>query len=160
MTENPPEKSPKAEPQPVEKPQEKKEATLPVVLTISIVGAALFLIGSFMTYFDGIPNETPRLFDAMSGKVAIILILLSVLCVAVKRFQTLGILFTAVAGGAVLQSVIDTTSGDSLVVTLANALTATEDAGAGLGMYAALFGAAICFVAVVLIPKKKKDEKK
>jgi uncharacterized membrane protein len=151
--------APEPAPPATEKP-EKKEASLPIILTISIVGAALFLVGSFLTYYDGIPNQTPRLFDAMSGKVAVILILLSVLLVAIKRFQILGLLFTSLALGAVLQSVIDTNTGDSLVVKLANTISATEEGGAALGMYAALFGALICFVAVVLIPKKKKDEDK
>jgi len=160
MTEETAEKEPQPTPQAAETPKEKKEASLPIILTISIVGAALFLVGSFMTYYDGIPDQTPRLFDVISGKVAIILILLSVLLVAVKRFQILGLLFTSLALGAVLQSVIDTNTGDSLVVKLANTISATEEGGAALGMYAALFGALICFVAVAMIPKKKKDENK
>lgn len=158
MTEEAPKAPAQAAPPPAEAPKE--PIRLPIALVISIVGAALFLLGAFMTYYDGVPGETPKLFNAMSGKVAVILILVSVLIVAIKRLQVLGLLCTALALGAVLQSVIDTASGDSLVVGLANSLTGTEEAGAGLGMYAALFGAAICFVAVVLIPKKKKDEKK
>ena len=146
-------------PEPVEAPKEEPKARLPFALVVAIVGGGLFLFGAFLHYYNGIPgDETPKLFNAMSGKIAIILILMSVLLVAIKRFQTLAAIAASLALGAVLQSVVDIASGDSLPIELSNAITNTTDASAGPGMYAALFGAIICLMAVFMVSRKKDKE--
>ncbi|MBN2177069.1 MAG: hypothetical protein JW722_05355 [Demequinaceae bacterium] len=159
MTEEKPKPTSEPAPKPVEPPEEKQKISLPVALVVSLVGAALFLFGSFLAFYDGIPgDETPKLFNAMSGKVAIVLILVSVLLVAIKRFGSLAAIAVSLALGAVLQPVIDVPSGDNLTIKLANSLAGDEVASAGIGMYAALFGALICLLAVFMIPKKKDDK--
>ncbi len=159
MTEEKPDAASKPTPKPVEQPAEKPKIQLPVALVVSLVGAGLFLFGSFLAFYDGIPgDETPKLFNALSGKVAIILILVSVLFVAIKRFGNLAAIAVSLALGAVLQPVIDVPAGDNLPIKLANALAGSDVASAGIGMYAALFGALICLLAVVMIPKKKDDK--
>ncbi len=147
---------------PVEPPEEKPAIKLPVALVVAIVGGALFLIGTFLPYYDiNIPGvESPKMFDTMSGKVALILILVGVLLVAIKSFQMLGAIAVALSLGAVLRTVIDVASGDDAVIKLTNASASADVASAGVGMYAALFGAVICLLAVFIIPKKKPAPKK
>jgi hypothetical protein len=146
-------------PKPVEPPAEKPAIQLPVALVVSLVGAGLFLLGSFLKYYD-IPGSTPKMFDSVSGKVAIILVLVGVLLVAVKKMQMIGAIAVSLALGAVLRSVIDVASGDDSVINLVNQSAGADIAKAGIGMYAAFFGAIICLLAVFMIPKKKETKKK
>lgn len=160
MAEAAPQPVPQPAPKPVEKPKEGPGVSLPFPLVVAIVGGGLFLAGSFLEFYDlGIPGgETPKLFNAMSGKVAIILILVGVLLVAIKRFGALAVIAISIALGGVLGPVIDVASGDNLPIKLANAITQSETAKAGIGMYAALFGAIICLLAAFMIRKNKDDK--
>lgn len=152
------EATPQPVPKPVEKTANKPAIQLPVALVVALVGAGLFILGAFLKYYD-IPNTTLKMFDSMSGKVGIILILVGVLLVAVKRFQLIGAISVSLALGAVLRSVIDVASGDEGVINIVNDSAGAEIAKAGAGMYAALFGSAIVLLAVLMISKKKDNKK-
>jgi len=146
-----------AAPQPVPKPVEppKPAIKLPVALIVSLVGAGLFLIGSLLDFYDGVSGSA---FDTMSGKVGICLILLSVILVAIKKFKNLAAIAVSLALGGVLSPAIDAVSGDNSVINLVNDKM-TGGASAGIGLYAALFGAIIALLAIVMVPKKKDAKK-
>jgi hypothetical protein len=150
-----PQPAPPSTPKRVEPPVEKQKTPLPVALVVALVGAGLFLLGSFLAFYNGVPgDETPKLINAMSGKVGLCLVLVAVLLVMAKKLQTIAAIAASLALGAVLAAAIDVTSGDALVVKLSSAL-AHSDVTGGVGMYAALFGAAIVLLAVFMISKKK-----
>ncbi len=139
----------------VESPVEKQKKPLPVAVVVALVGAGLFLFGCFLAFYNGVPgDETPKLINAMSGKVGLCLILIAVLLVMAKKFQMIAVIAASLALGAVLSAAIDVTSGDALAVKLSSAFAHVDVTG-GAGMYAALFGAAIVLLAVLMIPKKK-----
>jgi hypothetical protein len=148
MTEAVPAPAPKPVTPPPPPAAEKAPIKLPVALVVALVGAGLFIVGSILDFYDiGIPDvDSPALFDNMSGKVGLCLMLIAVLVVAVKKLQTIGVVAASLTLGAVLAPMIDTASGD-------------VSADAGIGMYATLFGAAIVLLAVFMIPKKKASKK-
>lgn len=151
MTETPAKSAPT--PPPASPTPAKPKATLPVPLVIGVVGAALFVIGAFLPYYNldqpGAP--VPQIFQSVSGKIAILLVLVAVLLVAIKQLGTLAVAAVALATGPALRSVIDVASGDDVIVKL-------SAGSAGIGMYAALIGGAILLLAA-FIPAKKKSKK-
>lgn len=152
-----------AVPAPAQKPAappaaQKPKTPLPVALVVALVGAGLFVVGSFLDYYD-IPDSTGKMFDTMAGKAGLCLVLVAVLLVVAKKMQMIAAISASLALGAVLAAVINVAAGDDSVINLVNALAGAEVAKAGIGMYAALFGAAIVLLAVFMVSKKKPAKK-